>query len=276
MNADTIAAIDKTLGALKEQYGKDALERVDECVRISLGRKELPRLPEHQKPTLFYFPDLGTKPWYEPEEYEETLALTRRLEAAAPLMREEYLNKARGQGKSLAYEDQFPGRFKDIRAQDWHSFYLRRKGEASVEENCAACPRTAGVMRELEQHLSPGGAFFFSVIGPKSGVPPHHDTTNLKLTVQLALIIPPGCGIRVGGITKEWHEGKCILFDDTFKHDVWNDSSEPRVCLLVDIWHPGLTVVERKSLVALHQVIEDQLGLDYKAPWAVDLTGLED
>ena len=33
---------------------------------------------------------------------------------------------------------------------------------------------------------------------------------------------------------------KVLLFDDSFEHEVWNHTSEPRLVLIVDIWHPQL------------------------------------
>lgn len=36
-------------------------------------------------------------------------------------------------------------------------------------------------------------------------------------------------------------EGKCIVFDDSFEHEAVNNSDQPRVVLIVDIWHPDLS-----------------------------------
>jgi beta-hydroxylase len=33
---------------------------------------------------------------------------------------------------------------------------------------------------------------------------------------------------------RRWEEGKTLIFDDTYDHEAWNDSSEPRVVLFVD------------------------------------------
>ena len=37
-------------------------------------------------------------------------------------------------------------------------------------------------------------------------------------------------------------EGKCIVFDDSFEHEAWNNHpSEKRINLIIDIWHPDLS-----------------------------------
>ena len=35
-----------------------------------------------------------------------------------------------------------------------------------------------------------------------------------------------------------WEEGKSLIFDDTFNHEVWNDTEGYRVVLFVDFMRP--------------------------------------
>jgi len=46
------------------------------------------------------------------------------------------------------------------------------------------------------------------------------------------------CRIRVGDDVRHWEEGKSLIFDDTFNHEVWNDTDETRVVLFVDVLRP--------------------------------------
>jgi hypothetical protein len=46
------------------------------------------------------------------------------------------------------------------------------------------------------------------------------------------------CRIRVGDDYQSWEEGKGMVFDDTFNHEVWNDSDHQRVVLFVDFIRP--------------------------------------
>ncbi len=65
--------------------------------------------------------------------------------------------------------------------------------------------------------------------------------------------MPDGCGVRVGGVSGAWREGRCIVFDDSFRHDVWNDSDRRRVVLVLDLWHPDLSEDEVALLAGLHR-----------------------
>jgi aspartate beta-hydroxylase len=63
--------------------------------------------------------------------------------------------------------------------------------------------------------------------------------------------------LHVSGETMRWQEGRCFTFDDTFEHEAWNRSSETRVVVLLDVWNPYLTEVEREAVAALTAGIGD-------------------
>ena len=44
-----------------------------------------------------------------------------------------------------------------------------------------------------------------------------------------------GAGIRVGTETREWRAGECLIFDDSFEHEVWHDGDSDRVVLICDL-----------------------------------------
>ena len=54
--------------------------------------------------------------------------------------------------------------------------------------------------------------------------------------------------MRVGDEEVRLQEGKCIVFDDSFNHEAWNDDDKSRIVLIFDVWHPDLKVEERKFL----------------------------
>ena len=45
---------------------------------------------------------------------------------------------------------------------------------------------------------------------------------------------------------RQWVEGRTVLFDDSFEHEVWNDTPSPRLILCVDMWHPALDTEEKR------------------------------
>jgi len=77
---------------------------------------------------------------------------------------------------------------------------------------------------------------------------------------KLPLIVPPDCGFRVGGETREWIPGKAWVFDDTIEHEAWNRSDSPRAVLIFDIWNPLLTAAERDVVRAATEVVGTYYG----------------
>jgi aspartyl/asparaginyl beta-hydroxylase (cupin superfamily) len=91
----------------------------------------------------------------------------------------------------------------------------------------------------------------FSILDAKTRIPAHTGVNNARLVVHLPLIVPPGCGFRVGAETREWRPGEAFVFDDTIEHEAWNDSDDARAVLIFDIWNPHLTLAERDMVCAL-------------------------
>ncbi len=82
---------------------------------------------------------------------------------------------------------------------------------------------------------------------------------------HLPLIVPPGCGLRVGSETREWVEGKAWVFDDSIEHEAWNNSDQTRVILLFEAWRPELSAKERELVTAMFGAIDDYSAV--KAEW---------
>jgi aspartyl/asparaginyl beta-hydroxylase (cupin superfamily) len=91
----------------------------------------------------------------------------------------------------------------------------------------------------------------FSILDAHTRIPPHTGVNNTRLVVHLPLVVPPGCGFRVGSEQREWQPGKAFVFDDTIEHEAWNQSNEPRAVLILDTWNPRLTQSERAFVRAV-------------------------
>jgi len=118
----------------------------------------------------------------------------------------------------------------------WRSFFL--VGYRYREENnCRICPRTAELVSEV-----PGlNSAFFSVLVPNTHLPAHTGVSKAFLTCHLGVQVPresEKCRMRVVDQWLEWEEGKCLVFDDVFDHEVRNDSDETRIVLLVQFKRP--------------------------------------
>ncbi len=174
------------------------------------------------------------------------------LEAATDVIRAEYLALFAQAPETLepyvAYQPGEPvNQWAALNhSTDWGARFLIRDG-VSRPEVCDRCPQTTALLGRLPLLDLPGRgpSVFFSVLAPRARIPAHWGSTNLRTIVHLGLIVPPGCGFRVGGATREWREGEAFAFDDTIEHEAWNDSDAPRVVLILDTWNPALSERER-------------------------------
>jgi ornithine lipid ester-linked acyl 2-hydroxylase len=120
--------------------------------------------------------------------------------------------------------------------EHWKTFFLYGYGfEAKL--GVEMCPRTAAIMREI-----PGmTTAMFSILSPRKHIPTHRGPYKGVLRYHLGLIVPTekeACRIRVGDQVRHWGQGASLIFDDTFDHEVWNDTDETRVVLFVDVLRP--------------------------------------
>ncbi|MCK5710814.1 MAG: aspartyl/asparaginyl beta-hydroxylase domain-containing protein [Deltaproteobacteria bacterium] len=119
---------------------------------------------------------------------------------------------------------------------NWKTFFLAGYGLES-DENTKRCPETMRLLRKI-----PGmKTAMFSILSPNKHIPAHKGPFNGVLRYHLGLIIPEPkekCRIRIDKEIKHWNEGESIIFDDTFNHEVWNDTSGFRAVLFVDFVRP--------------------------------------
>ena len=144
---------------------------------------------------------------------------------------------------------------------DWGACFLWEYGVPNAPI-IARCPQTAAVLERLPLARIPGRApnAFFSILKPGRNIPPHTGVTNTRAIIHLALDVPPGCGFRVGGETREWVEGKAFAFDDTIEHEAWNTSDRPRAVLIIDAWNPHLSAKEQAAIVRYFEAADGALA----------------
>ena len=78
---------------------------------------------------------------------------------------------------------------------------------------------------------------YFSILAPGKHIPPHKGPYKGIIRYQLALSVPKNgeCKIIVDDKDCFWEEGKSVLFDDTYTHEVINNTGEVRIALLLDV-----------------------------------------
>lgn len=118
----------------------------------------------------------------------------------------------------------------------WKTYFFYGFGFRS-DANCARCPETARLVAAV-----PGmQTAMFSILSPGKHIPEHCGPYKGLMRYHLALRVPADsarCRIRVGDEHATWTEGESLLFDDTYEHEVWNDTDEVRVVLFLDVVRP--------------------------------------
>ncbi|MEP3421223.1 MAG: aspartyl/asparaginyl beta-hydroxylase domain-containing protein [Erythrobacter sp.] len=118
----------------------------------------------------------------------------------------------------------------------WRSFFLIGYGHRE-EGNLARAPKTAALIEAI-----PGlNSAFFSILAPGAVIVPHRGVTKAIITAHLGLSVPldrENCWMRVDNQRLHWDEGKWTVFDDTYEHEVRNDTDETRIVLLCQVERP--------------------------------------
>lgn len=192
------------------------------------------------RPVMHFYPGLRTKPWHDAGE----LAIVADLERHATEIADEARALETARFQDEAEEIGRTGR--------WSVLFLHELGRRD-EANLARCPTTAAILDRHRTIATPAGLVYFSCLDPGTRVAPHQGPTNMRLRVHLGLEVPDGCGMRVGAVTGGWTEGRCTVIDDSFWHEVWNESDQRRVVLVVDVWHPDLSDDEVALLAGLQR-----------------------
>jgi aspartyl/asparaginyl beta-hydroxylase (cupin superfamily) len=134
----------------------------------------------------------------------------------------------------------------------WKTFFLYGYG-FQADLGVQMCPRTAALMREI-----PGmTTAMLSILSPRKHILDHRGPYKGVLRYHLGLIVPrekEQCRIRVGDELRHWEEGRSMIFDDTFNHEVWNDTDETRVVLFVDVLRPLPPLEDRINRLILKAI----------------------
>ncbi|XP_063524876.1 aspartyl/asparaginyl beta-hydroxylase isoform X11 [Pongo pygmaeus] len=196
--------------------------------------------------SLYNVNGLKAQPWWTPKETGYT-ELVKSLERNWKLIRDE----------GLAVMDKAKGLFlpedENLREKgDWSQFTLWQQGRRN-ENACKGAPKTCALLEKFPETTGcRRGQIKYSIMHPGTHVWPHTGPTNCRLRMHLGLVIPKeGCKIRCANETKTWEEGKVLIFDDSFEHEVWQDAASFRLIFIVDVWHPELTPQQRRSLPAI-------------------------
>jgi hypothetical protein len=209
---------------------------------------------EREGPTHYCYPGLGDAGYYNDSLFD-WLA---KLDAATDTVEAEFKAAVGAEAAQLvpyiSYPEGVP--LEQWAAlnnnRDWTAIHLLQNGRR-IDANARHCPQLMDLLAQLPQpHVGGAGPnAMFSLLAPGAHIPPHTGISNARLVCHLPLIVPEGCWFRVKEDTRLWQRGKAWVFDDTVEHEAMNPSTELRVVMICDIWHPALDEAERAGIKAV-------------------------
>jgi aspartyl/asparaginyl beta-hydroxylase (cupin superfamily) len=216
---DALPTVQRGLAAI-------GLKSIFEVPTADVHLRKSPYTDRLQRP-YYYVPGVPARTFHDPAGFD----WVKPLEDAYPEIKEELLGVLhRSAAGFKAYMNETQERM-----QGWNTFNFFFQGRR-FEENCRACPRTADLLESLPRFER--DHIMFSALNPHAHIPPHTGPMNGIVRGHLALVAPPGSFIKVGADERTWEEGKVLVFDDSYVHEVWNHSDHVRIVLFMNFWHP--------------------------------------
>ncbi len=238
------------IAPLKTDLGEASRDRFEEGLEIYAGLKQPPK----QQPLLLNYPRLPVIPFYD----RTLFPWLAQLEEATPVIQAELatlLETAFDEfSPYIAYPKGAPvNQWGELNhSRKWSSLFLWKDGRRQ-DEVCARAPQTAALLESLPMADQDGFAptAMFSALQPKTHIPPHTGSSNVRLLTHLPLILPGPARFRVGNTVREWEMGRAWVFDDTIEHEAWNEADAMRVILIFDVWNPYLDDGEKRLITEM-------------------------
>jgi aspartate beta-hydroxylase len=199
--------------------------------------------PSIYQRSIFNEGNLRAKPFWTREEtgYEKYF---KSLEENWPVIKNEGLKLLATKGGKL-----FTAEDENLTEKE---FILYTRG-VRMDKNCLKTPQTCKIIDRIEAaRACTRCQAKFSLMEAGTHAWPHCAPTNTRLRSHLGLVVANVARIRVLNETREWHEGKLLIFDDSFEHEASNNASTTYLLILiVDLWHPDLSSNQRDKLLPI-------------------------
>jgi aspartate beta-hydroxylase len=125
--------------------------------------------------------------------------------------------------------------------RDWRMFVLKAY-DVPIPGNLERCPQLATLLAGTPEVVSAA----FSFLAPGKHVPRHRGPFRGIMRFHLMLSMPaagdgtPSSVLAIEDAEFRLGEGECLLWDDTFAHEVWNRGERIRTALLLDVRRPAM------------------------------------
>lgn len=240
---------DHLLGAVSGDLSPAMREAVD----LLTGKRQL----YLQQPSVFYYPGLPQRQFYDPAEFPWFQPMLELLPAMQAELAGVMAQGAAGFAPYVHRQQHRPAPNNPLLdSQDWTAFHFWRDG-AVVEDNAARCPATMEALTHAPMPQIPGRSpnAHWSRLLPGAHIAPHVGMLNTRLICHIPVLTAPACTLRVGNETREWVDGVPLVFDDSIEHEARNAGTQERVVLLFEIWRPEIAEADRAAIGRIFEAI---------------------
>jgi aspartyl/asparaginyl beta-hydroxylase (cupin superfamily) len=153
------------------------------------------------------------------------------------VIKQEFANVLAHSPRLPRYHDIDPGEadISDTTEKNWNVFMLYLLGY-KLEKAQKLCPTICNLVKKIPFLIQA----FFSILDPGKSIPLHKGPYLGYLRYHLGIHIPQGNPpqIIVNNNPYTWREGEAVLFDDSWPHEVRNESDDYRAVLIIDVLRP--------------------------------------
>lgn len=238
---------------LLAELGGNLSPTMREAVELLTGEREL----YLQQPTIFYYPGLPQRRFYDPADFPWLAGMLGLLPAMQDELKTVIANGDDGFDPYVHHNPDRPAPANHLlNKPDWSAFYFWRDG-AVIAENAARCPATMAALELAPLPQIPGRSpnAHWSSLLPGTHIRPHTGMLNTRLICHIPVLTAPKCWLRVGSDTRTWEPGVPLIFDDSIEHEARNEGSHRRVVLLFEIWRPEVPEEDRAAIARIFQAI---------------------
>lgn len=226
-----------------------------EAIQLLNGEREI----DLQQPSVFYYPGLPQRRFYDPAAFPWLEAMLSLLPAMQAELAGIIADGGTGFTPYVQAQSNRPAPNNPLLGSPaWTALHFWRNGEV-IEDNARRCPATMEALAQapMPQVLGRSPNAHWSRLLPGTHIAPHTGMLNTRLICHIPIRTAPKCSLRVGSETRSWVDGVPLVFDDSMEHEARNAGDEERVVLLFEIWRPEIPEVDRTSIAQIFEAIGD-------------------
>ncbi|SNR75142.1 aspartyl/asparaginyl beta-hydroxylase domain-containing protein [Puniceibacterium sediminis] len=208
-----------------------------------------------QNPLYMTVPGIEAKPWWSIEDFDDPY---RKHLGTLSSLQQTFVGEFQTNAPQIDFDGPARTGYFGTNA-GWRIFPFLNEASEPVPLASRIFPETARLLGDMRADDLVAKCHF-SVLKPGAKIAVHCGAVNYELRLHYGLNIPKGdIALKVGGEARPWQNGVASIFDDTFPHEVWNNTDQDRHILHCRLLHPGLSADERRATYRINDLMNTVL-----------------